>query len=177
MTAWSCHKIWSPCTAPSPAFAKVGDGNAISQSRHRRFQGSLPPVGRRADLRLDVALPTSGEGLRAELGELFGVGAAGRVPLHDAPNRKGRNILIIKNKIGFMNFRSYSKAFEVATERSRSRDAVGASGIGCVEAACLKIGNIPLTFVVRNLPQESSELPLLHKKFSVLQVCNAGVFR
>ena len=28
---------WSPCTAPSPAFAKVGDGNAISQSRHRRF--------------------------------------------------------------------------------------------------------------------------------------------
>ena len=55
----------------------------------------------------DVALPTSGEGLRAELGELFGVGAAGRVPLHDAPGRKGRKILIINNKMGFMNFRSY----------------------------------------------------------------------
>ena len=66
-------------------------------------------MGRRADLRLDVALPASGEGLRAELGELFGVGAAGRVPLHDALNRKGHNMLIIKNKIGFMNFRSYSK--------------------------------------------------------------------
>ena len=50
------------------------------------FHGSLPPLGRGADLRLDVALPASGEGLRAELGELFGVGAAGRVPLHDAPS-------------------------------------------------------------------------------------------
>ena len=40
-------------------------------------------------------------------GELFGVGAAGRVPLHDAPNRKSRNILIINNKMRFMNFETY----------------------------------------------------------------------
>ena len=43
-----------------------------------------------------------------ELGELVGVGATGRVPLHDAPDRKGRNMLIIKNILRFLNFRSYS---------------------------------------------------------------------
>ena len=37
MAAWSCHKNHAPCAAPSPTFAKVGDGNAISQSRHRRI--------------------------------------------------------------------------------------------------------------------------------------------
>ena len=36
-----------------------------------------------------------GEGLRAELGELGGVGATGRAPLHDAPNRKVDIMLII----------------------------------------------------------------------------------
>ena len=35
--AWSCHMIVSPCTAPSPAFAKAGDGNAISCLRYRRL--------------------------------------------------------------------------------------------------------------------------------------------
>ena len=72
------------------------------------LHGPATPLGRGADLRLDVALPTLGEGLRAELGELLGVGAADRVPLHDAPDRKGRNMLMINNKMGFMNFRSYS---------------------------------------------------------------------
>ena len=90
------------------ALKTLGDGNAISQSKHRRFHGSPSPLGRGADLRLDVALPASGEGLRAELGELAGVGAAGRVPLHDAPDRKGHNMLTINNKMEFMNFCSYS---------------------------------------------------------------------
>ena len=52
---------------------------------------------------MDVALLMTGEGLWAELGELFGMGATGRMPLDDAPNQKGLNILIIKNKIRFMN--------------------------------------------------------------------------
>lgn len=43
-----------------------------------------------------------------ELGEFVGVGAAGRVPIHDAPDRKGRNMLIIKNMLRFLNFLSYS---------------------------------------------------------------------
>ena len=34
--------------------------------------------------------------------------AAGRVPLHDAPDHKGRNMLTINNKMEFLNFRSYS---------------------------------------------------------------------
>ena len=99
-------KIWADggYQGETPTFAKVGDGNAISQSKHRRVHRSPPSVGRRADLRLDVALSASGEGLRAELGELFGVGAAGRVPFHAAPNRKGHNMLIIKNIIRIWNF-------------------------------------------------------------------------
>lgn len=70
-------------------------------------------------------------------------------------------------------------ALAVAAEQRRSRDTVDASGVGGLEAACLKIGNIPIKFVVGNLPQESSELSLFHaklSKFTVLQVCKAGVF-
>ena len=94
------------------ALTKLGIGSDLEIVKKTQgcqgVHGSPSPPGRGADLRLDVALPASGEGLRAELGELLGVGAAGRVPLHDAPDRKGRNMLTIKNKIGFMNFRSYS---------------------------------------------------------------------
>ena len=92
-----------PYTAPSSAFAKVGDGNMISQLKHRRVRGSATPLGGRANLRLDVALPTSGEGLRTELGYLVGVDAAGRMPLHDAPGRNDCNMLIINNKIRLRN--------------------------------------------------------------------------
>ena len=95
---------------------------------------SRSPLGRGADLRLDVALPMPGEGLRAELGEFSGVDAAGRVPLHDAPDRKGRKMLIIKNKMGFMNFRSYSEMIKNATSsvdslnfRSSSHCLVGSA--------------------------------------------------
>ena len=37
LTAWSSHKVLTPCTAPSPAFVKVGDGNAISWLRYRKY--------------------------------------------------------------------------------------------------------------------------------------------
>ena len=119
LTAWLCHRIHAPCAAPSPAFAEAGDGNAMSQSKHGRFHGSPTPLSRGADFRLDVALPALAEGLRAELGELLGVGAAGRVPLHDAPDRKGRNMLMINNKMGFMNFRSYTQTIVGDNPESR----------------------------------------------------------
>ena len=60
---------------------------------------SPSPKGGRADLRLDVALPTSGEGLRAELGELFGV---------------GRNMVTTNNNIRITNFDSYSTYYWLA---------------------------------------------------------------
>ena len=34
LSTWSSHKVQVPCTAPSPALAKVGDGNAISHLRY-----------------------------------------------------------------------------------------------------------------------------------------------
>ena len=37
LSAWSSHKVLTPCTAPSPAFVKVGDGNAISWLRYRKY--------------------------------------------------------------------------------------------------------------------------------------------
>ena len=87
-------KIWADggCRGEKLASAlkKLGIGpdlEIVKTQRRQGVHGSLPPLGRGADLRLDVALPASGEGLRTELGKLFGVGAAGHVPLHDAPDR------------------------------------------------------------------------------------------
>ena len=57
-------------------------GRAGDRARTRwnqGFHGPVPPLGGGADLRLDVALPAPGEGLRAEPGEFRGPGAAGRV--------------------------------------------------------------------------------------------------
>ena len=72
----------------------VADGDAISQSKHRRFTvlHRRWVVGRTFVWMSRVGV---GEGLRAELGKLCGVGAAGRAPLHDAPNRKVDIMLII----------------------------------------------------------------------------------
>ena len=86
-----------------------------------KLASALKKLGLDSDLEIikkpkNVALPASGEGLRAELGELFGVGATGRVPLHDAPNRKGCNMLIKNNNIRFFNYDSYSEA---AVQRER----------------------------------------------------------
>jgi len=53
----------------------------------------VPPPGGAGDLRVDVALPAAGEGLRAESGELRGVGAAGRVPVPGPAAGAGRRWL------------------------------------------------------------------------------------
>ena len=52
---WILVEPWLPPPAKRgrlarPAFAKFGDGNAISQSKHRRVHRSLPRLGRQADL-------------------------------------------------------------------------------------------------------------------------------
>ena len=68
--------------SPRPAFCtqrtespKSGPILRSSKTQGRQgVRGSPSPMGCRADLRLDITLPTSGERLRAELGELFGVG-------------------------------------------------------------------------------------------------------
>ena len=60
----------------------------LRSSENPRVSKSSPfcaAARRGANLRLDIALSTFGEGLRAKLGELAGVVATGRVPLHDAP--------------------------------------------------------------------------------------------
>ena len=57
----------------------------------------------------DVALPTSGKQIQAEREEFVSLGTAGRVPIHDAPNRKDYKVLKICNRIRFMNFESYSE--------------------------------------------------------------------
>jgi len=56
-------------------------GDRAQAQWNRGFHGPVPPLGGGADLRVDVALPAAGEGLRAEPGEFRGVGAAGRVPV------------------------------------------------------------------------------------------------
>ena len=61
-------------------------------SGNRRKPGvrrCLPPLGGGADLRLDVALQASGEGPRADAGELGCLGAARGLPLPGAPGRAG----------------------------------------------------------------------------------------
>ena len=63
--------------------------------RCRKIRRSAPSLGRGTDLRLDVALPTSGGELRAKLGKFVGVAAAGRMAFQGAPSLQDCNILKI----------------------------------------------------------------------------------
>ena len=62
-----------------------------SAGDHHQTQGkqgvcrAVPALGGGADLRLDGTLTAAGEGLRTLPGEFAGLGAAGRLPLPDAP--------------------------------------------------------------------------------------------
>ena len=57
LAAWSCHKNHAPCAAPSPALAKAGDGNAISQSRYRRIMRRTPmELGMRPEFEIQTAM-------------------------------------------------------------------------------------------------------------------------
>jgi len=65
-------------------------GDRVRTRWNRGFHGPVPPPGGAGDLRVDVAPPAAGEGLRAEPGELRGVGAAGRVPVPGPAAGAGR---------------------------------------------------------------------------------------
>ena len=71
------------------------------------------------------------------------MGAASRVPLHDAPNRKRRNILIINNKIRFLNQDSYSQRtkpvqiLDIPITRCISIDRAGVSSSKSIPTALL----------------------------------------
>ena len=84
---------------------------ASNRRQTHRCQGGLVSVSmldRWADLCLNVPLSAFREGLRTKLGELACVGAASCVLLHDVPNQKNCNILIMKDKIRITNFGAYS---------------------------------------------------------------------
>ncbi len=56
---------------------------------NKGLHGPVPPLGGGADVCVDVAVPASGEGLRADAGEFAGLGAARGVPVPDAAGGAG----------------------------------------------------------------------------------------
>ena len=104
--------------------ADIGDKKLASALKKLRLEPELQIVGkptdvkgglvsvsmldRRADLRLNVPLSAFREGLQTKLGDLACMCTAGRVLLHDVPNQKTCNILIIKDKIRILNIDVHS---------------------------------------------------------------------
>ena len=84
---------------------------ASNLQQTHRCQGVLVSVSmldRLTDLLLNVPLSAFLERLRTTLGELACMVAAGCVLLHDVPNQKTCNILIIKDKIRILNVDAHS---------------------------------------------------------------------
>ena len=104
--------------------ADIGDKKLASALKKLRLEPELQIVGkptdvkgglvsvsmldRLTDLLLNVPLSAFRERLRTTLGELACMVAAGCVLLHDVPNQKTCNILIIKDKIRILNIDAHS---------------------------------------------------------------------
>ena len=76
---------------------------------YKGLHGPLPSLGGGGDICVDVAVPTPGEGIRAETGELPGVGAARGLPVPDAPGGTGANAMNSNRNIKSMSYGSSSE--------------------------------------------------------------------
>ncbi len=105
---------WRPCGAETGgraggARSRTDPGDRPQAEGSKGLRRHSPPGGG-AHLRLDVAVPASGEGPRAVPGELPGAGAARGLPVPHAQGCTGDNAMDANNKPKSMAYDSSSEA-------------------------------------------------------------------